>query len=84
MTDSVICLGKHTAITVLRTLIDQDFNRKNLLEIIGDGTPYQYGMIRVFPVAHPGYWGMKTRGREQTYKDWKRIAEWNRQKTTDL
>lgn len=75
--DNVICLGKNTAVTVLRTLVDRYFKGKNVSEIIGDGTPYQYGCIRVFPVAHPGYWGMRARGREQADKDWKRIAEWN-------
>ena len=38
------------------------FQGKNVSEIIGDGTPYQYGCIRIFSVAHPGYLGMRARG----------------------
>lgn len=53
------------------------FQGKNVSEIIGDGTPYQYGCIRIFSAAHSEYLGMRARGREQADEDWKRIAEWN-------
>ena len=51
--------GIDPAVTVLRTLVDRHFKGKNVFEIMGDDTPYQYGCIRIFSVAYPGYLGMR-------------------------
>lgn len=48
-----------------QALIDKKFRSRTLADLIGDGTPYQYGSTQIFPVTHPGYCGSKARGKEQ-------------------
>ena len=32
-------------------------------------------VIRIYPVAHPGYWGTMNRGNNNVEKDWMRIRK---------
>ena len=41
--ENIICLGLDTSLVVIRTLMDAKFSCNNFSELIGDGSPYQYG-----------------------------------------
>ena len=73
--ENIICLGLDTSVVVIRTLIDAKFSCNNFSGLIGDGSPYQYGDMYIYPVAHPGYWGTMNRGVNNVEKDWMRIRK---------
>lgn len=73
--DNIICLGLDTSVVVIRALVDESFNCSTLVELIGDGKPYRYGDVNIYPMAHPGYWGTMNRGIENVKKDWMRIQD---------
>lgn len=71
--ENIICLGLDTSVAVIRTLIDSKYNCSNFSDLIGDGSPFQYGDTYIYPVAHPGYWGKMNRGIKNVENDWIRI-----------
>lgn len=71
--ENIICLGLDTSVVVIQTLIDKNFSCNKLSELIGTGKPYIYGETYIYPVAHPGYWGTRTRGEDHVIADWMRI-----------
>ncbi len=73
--ENIICLGLDTSVVVIRTLIDKEFSCNRVSELIGTGEPYIYGETHIYPVAHPGYWGTRTRGEDNVIADWMRIRK---------
>ena len=74
--ENIICLGFNTSIATIRILCTKDFQCKNFSALMERKEPYVYKKSKIFPVAHPGYWGMKNRGGEDIVKsDWKRILD---------
>ena len=73
--ENIICLGLDTSVVVIRTLIDKKFSCNRVSELIGTGEPYIYGETHIYPVAHPGYWGTRTRGEDNVIADWMRIRK---------
>ena len=61
--ENIICLGLDTSVVVIQTLIDKKFSCNRLPELMRTGEPYIYGETHIYPVAHPGYWGTRTRGK---------------------
>lgn len=68
-------MGLDTSVVVIRTLIDKEFSCNRVSELIGTGEPYIYGETHIYPVAHPGYWGTRTRGEDNVIADWMRIRK---------
>ena len=60
---------------VIRTLVDKKFSYNRVSELIGTGDPYIYGETYIYPVAHPGYWGTRTRGKDNVIAVWMRIRK---------
>ena len=51
------------------------FSCNRVSELIGTGEPYTYGETYIYPVAHLGYWGTRTRGEDNVIADWMRIRK---------
>ena len=73
--ENIICLGLDTSVVVIQTLIDKKFSCNRLPELMRTGEPYIYGETHIYPVAHPGYWGTRTRGEDNVIADWMRIRK---------
>lgn len=75
----VLCLGQKTYNNVCNALeIPEAKKGKSYSEIIEKG--YHNAMvngtsIKVFPLAHPGYWGTRNRNLEKQMSDWKRVKD---------
>lgn len=78
----IICLGKDTFKQVCQLYGKKGvLQRKNWNTYLSDqAVPVEIEdggrTIYVFASAHPGYFGMKNRGQENVYEDWKRINIW--------
>lgn len=75
----VLCLGQKTYNNVCNALkIPEAKKGKSYSEIIERG--YQNAAVKgtnvkVFPLAHPGYWGTRNRNLEKQMSDWKRVKD---------
>lgn len=69
----LICLGQKTFYSVLSALdIKRKANEKYRNQV---GNFVQYGSLKIFPVYHPGGYGLMNRTKEQQIEDWLQITQ---------
>lgn len=69
--DNIITLGAVATKGVLRCLGVQYDKKLDFNGLIGG--EFYYKDTRIFPEAHPGYWGVRNRGNEKVIEDWENI-----------
>lgn len=76
----IICLGRNTYETACKALdLTRPSTSKKYSDIIEEGANREklYNeKTRIYPVAHPGYYGQKKRPLETQRKDWEKIKEY--------
>lgn len=70
--ENIICLGFDTSMATIKTFVDEKFTCKSMGHLLDSNQIFQYKSSRIFPMSHPGYWGMKNRGEDKMREDWKK------------